>query len=215
MPNARDLTTVTELATALGVDAGTATLPRIITAASRAIASYVGYDLHQQTITETVNPWLGYHYLQLKAGALQSITSITVDGTVLSSTTYRIDSAKRGRIVLDSAIAIPSRGTSVGDISPTVLAQMNDGRISVVAVCGYSTPGQNALTPITYPSVTLPEDIQQACIETAVAMYRRLGRDGDISSTTLGAGSLSYREKHAIPVTARQLLAPYRNRGGW
>jgi hypothetical protein len=58
--------------------------------------------------------------------------------------------------------------------------------------------------------VNLPEDIEQAAVETAVAMYRRLGRDGDIASTSLGVGSFTYTDKRAIPVSARDLLTRYR-----
>jgi len=209
MADARDLTTAAELATALGVASNTATLPRLVTAASRAIGSWCGYDFHTRTVTEYPIPLLGC--IQLRAGALQSITSITVDGSALPAGLYRIDSAARGRIALDVVVSGGSR--TVGAIEPVGAPAYNNGRIVVVAVCGYVTPGQNAVNAGTYPTVTLPEDIQQAAIEVGVGMYRRMGRDADIDSTSLGAGSLSYRDdKHAIPVTARQLLAPYRKR---
>jgi hypothetical protein len=199
----------TNLNLALGVASNTATLPRIVTAASKAIASWCGYDFYTRTVTEYPVPLLGA--IQLRSGALQSITSITVDGSALSASLYRIDSSARGRIVLDMVIGGGSR--TIGAIEPVGAPAYNNGRVVVVAVCGYVTPGQNAVSAGTYPTVNLPEDIQQAAIEVGVGMYRRMGRDADIDSTSLGAGSLSYRDdKHAIPVTARQLLAPYRKR---
>ena len=48
--------------------------------------------------------------------------------------------------------------------------------------------------------VDLPADIEQAALEIVTAMRRRKGRDGDLASVNLGAGSISYGEKHAIPV---------------
>jgi hypothetical protein len=86
----------------------------------------------------------------------------------------------------------------------------NLGTVTVTFASGWVTPGQNAVNAVTYPTVDLPEDIQQACIEVATAMYRRQGRDADISSTNLGVGAFSYDDKHSIPTTARQLLMHYR-----
>ena len=214
MANAIDLTTSAQLASVLGVDSGTAILPTLVTMASRAIATYLGYEIHSQTSrTEQVVPSGAYAFM--KAGVVTSISSVTAQGATLSSSTYRIDDQTRGRIVFDSP---PSSGAmTVGDVSPTVTERTNAGASNGVVVTfssGYVTPGQNAVNSGTYPTVTLPEDIQWACLEVAVAAYRRLGRDGDVASLGVGSGSISYESKNAIPATARQLLARYRKSWG-
>jgi hypothetical protein len=203
-----DLTTAATLASALGVASDTAALPRLITASSRAIAKYCHTDLHYQAaLVESVVP--SHPYIFLRAGIVTAITSITVDGVALSPTTYRIDNSLKGRLTVDQQLTSGVAGFSVGSISPTVLPY-NTGSIVVTFSAGYITPGQNAVSPGTYPTVNLPEDIEQAAVETAVAMYRRLGRDGDIASTSLGVGSFTYTDKRAIPVSARDLLTRYR-----
>jgi hypothetical protein len=140
---------------------------------------------------------------------------VTAQGATLSSSTYRIDDQVRGRIVFDTPPA--SGAFVVGEVRPTVLEKTNAGATNGVVVTfssGWATPGQVAVSPGTYPTVTLPEDITWACLEIAVAAYRRLGRDGDVSSLGVGSGSISYEAKNAVPSTARQLLARYRKSWG-
>ncbi len=75
------------------------------------------------------------------------------------------------------------------------------------------TPGQVALDSVTYPATTTPQDVQEAAIATAVALYRARGTDGRIASESLGDWSVTYRAEQGdelLPALARALLAPYR-----
>ncbi|RYZ42964.1 MAG: hypothetical protein EOO71_05570 [Myxococcaceae bacterium] len=62
--------------------------------------------------------------------------------------------------------------------------------------------------------VTLPEDVQEAAILTAVQLYRSRGVDSMVASESIGDWSVSYfaakaEGKSPIPGIAQALLAPY------
>lgn len=64
---------------------------------------------------------------------------------------------------------------------------------------------------------TMPSDVEQACLETVVALHRGAGKDSRIAGVTIGSVSVQYsgrnpgigREGHTIPDSALQLLAKY------
>lgn len=75
-----------------------------------------------------------------------------------------------------------------------------------------AVPGQRALDASRV--VTLPEDVQEAAILTAVQLYRSRGVDSMVASESIGDWSVSYfaakaEGKSPIPGIAQALLAPY------
>jgi hypothetical protein len=211
VPSFLDLTASAVAAQALGVPVGDAQLQRLITASSAAIAQWLGYPVHRRVVVDESVAASGGPTLFLRAGAVQSLQAVKVGGAEVPAANYRIDSAIRGRVV---GRGWPFTGASSGGISSTPLHTYDTGEVTVSYTSGWVTPGQAADDPGTYPTVDLPGDIEQACLELVVAWYRRRGRDGDVASVSLGGGSFSYANKQAVPVTARTLLAPYRKRLG-
>ena len=79
MPSALDLTLAATAADELGV-ASSSSLESLITRASVAVASYLGYPLQRrEALTESVASQ-GGPYLFLRAGAIQSVASRTSYG---------------------------------------------------------------------------------------------------------------------------------------
>lgn len=84
--------------------------------------------------------------------------------------------------------------------SPTIGQTLTDG----AAVWTYT--GWVPATPR-----TLPSDIEQACIDAAVTLYRRRGQDLDIRSESLLGASLSYATRGTLPPSAMATLSAYRS----
>lgn len=206
-----DLTTVATAAGEVGASAGDAVVQRLVSVASRMVANHLGYAVHRRAgLVETV-PGHGVPLLFLRAGQLVSVQSIELDGAVIASSGYVIESALFGRIRRVGA-SWPFTGRSSGGVSDAPLRAADNGKVKVSFTAGWVTPGQNALLPVTYPNVDLPEDIQQAAIETFTALWRRRGQDQGIASRALGGGSIAYRSDAAGPMApgTKALLAPYR-----
>jgi hypothetical protein len=76
---------------------------------------------------------------------------------------------------------------------------------TVSYTAGYKLPGET--------DTTLPPDIEEAAVMTAMQWYRREIRDGDVQSKKVGDLSITYGtakdtslEDHGIPAMARALL---------
>lgn len=83
--------------------------------------------------------------------------------------------------------------------SPTVGQTVNDGSV----VWTYS-----GIVPVA--GRTLPNDLEQACIDAATAFYRRRGQDLDVKSEGLIGATVNYGPRYALPLSAVALLTPYR-----
>jgi hypothetical protein len=209
--NLIDLTLVATAADEVGADPGDASLQRIITAASKAVASYLGYPVERlfDAAAQTV-AGQGSRYLFLKGvGKLQQVLSITIDGVLLAASEYEIDNAQFARIRRLNG-PWPFTGLTSGGVADDPLRAEDTGDILVVYLAGWITPGQVALQAADV--VELPADIEQAALEVITAMWRRKGKDRGVASQSLGSGSITYRETDVgpIPRSARALLAPYR-----
>lgn len=208
MPDPRDLTTTATMESVLGIAPGDANLPRLITAASVMVASYVGYPLHRRTgVVEYVASNGGPH-LFLQAGALVEIESIEIDDAAVDPASYRIEDPS-GTLVGVGGYQFPFTGLSTRGVAPEPYRAVADGRILVTLTAGYVTPGQFALDDS--EPVTLPLDIEQAAISVATSLYRSKGTDSNIASYSLGNSSVSYgSDRKPLGDTVRAILAPYR-----
>lgn len=206
MPSELDLTTVATAASVLGVSAADVHLPRLITAASRAAARFLGYDVHARTgVVETVASNGGPH-LFLRAGQVTALTEVLIDGAAADLSGIVIESALMGR--LRRKDGWPFTGSASGGVSSTPLHAWDTGELQVTFNAGWVTPGQKALDATKVR--TLPEDLEQGVLEIVTALYRRRGQDADVTSRSLGDGSITFGAKSAIPATATAWLAPYR-----
>lgn len=201
-----DLTLPATVATELagGVLSSDPRLPRLIAVASEAIAAHLGRRLHYgATITEKVKGF-GRPRLILDVTPIISIASITLeDGTVVTDFVRENDLAgcvyRRScwpSTALARAGLPPANAPAPGTEEPS---------ITVVYAGGWVTPAQSGTR-------TLPYDIEEACIQTVVGLYRGNGRDPEVASESLGAYSVSYRGQlgGVLPDKVLPLLAPYR-----
>lgn len=219
--NAADLCLSSTVAADLGV-ADDATVQRCVTAASRAIARWCGRTFeHSAAIVEYV-PGFGRPYLILERPPIVSITSIVELGAEVDAANYESvgKNAEAGMVRRKNGGVWANTARLEGRITDTPGhndGETGDAGITVTYEGGYVTPGQVAIAPAAGP-VTVPEDLQEAAVIVASAFYRRLNRDPNIASESLGDWSVSYaggnsaigRGAGGIPDIAVELLASYR-----
>lgn len=209
-----DLTTAAEVAADLGVTSD-AKVERVVTAASMAIAKYMGGEVHRKDgIVEAVKGY-GRPRLLLGRPPVLAITSITVGGDALASGDYEVESAEGGMVLRVGGVW-PRYGIAPDNITQRPVEELASSEHIVVTYNGgWVTPGQNAEAsgPFNGQAVTVPADVREAAIITAVALYRARGADPYIASEALGTFSVSYfaakAEAGGIPKMARALLDPY------
>lgn len=212
-----DLTLPATVATELagGVSAADPRLPRLIAVASQAIATYLGRRLHYGAdINEKVKGY-GRARIFVDVTPIVAITSITLgDGTVITDFVRENDNAG----MIYRRACWPSTALSRGGLPPAnePAPGTEEPSITVVYNGGWVTPAQGGTR-------TLPYDIEEACIQTVVGLYRGGGREKNIASEQLGAYSVSFRTPNSmagvgvggiIPDEVLPLLAQYRRQIG-
>lgn len=88
-----------------------AELERLVTSASRLIDTHFG-AMVVRTVTEKHDPPRHMPYLQLRQNPISSVTSVTVDGTVLASTGYQIIEGGYGESLARVSGYVPIAWTS-------------------------------------------------------------------------------------------------------
>lgn len=207
-----DLTTAAEVAAELGDStlAQNARIAKLIARASGAIIRHLDRRLHYGAAIVEKLPGKNDVRLMLGTTPIASITSIVLaDGTTLASDEYSLEDADAG--FLYRAAGWPF----TGNIRPGLLYDTRDvgteERTHVVTYAGgWVTPGQFAANQAS--PRTLPEDIEEACLQTVISMYRSGGMDRNIVSESLGNSSVAFAGGGAklIPPAAAGLLEPYR-----
>lgn len=167
-----------------------AKLPR----ASGAIARYCRRTFARQTYSELFRPERDRAHrleaLRLSHYPVASITSVTVDGTVLSATGYELDAATG----LVYRLCNDSRTCWAGC------------KITVVYIAGYTLPGVTGRD--------LPQDIEEAAIMLIKSARAAKTRDPALKSIDLpGVMSATYwigdAPEEALPPEVCALLQPY------
>lgn len=221
MANAKDMTTAAVAGGRLNVSSSDATLQALITAASSALAEYLGYVVYRREGAQETAPARGGRYLWLESGAIQSITSIAVGGTAVDASLYALDGEdgkRKGRLAARGTYAWPFTGTWTGGISSTPMQSHDTGELLVTFTSGWKTPGQVALG--TYESSDMPEELEQAAIEVVTAWWARKGQDAGITSISTGDASVGWGGdslqggRIPLPLSARALAAPFRKTRG-
>lgn len=231
MANAADMTTLNRAAQRLRVSTSDSDLPTLITAASKALVRYLGYAVERRTGVVESAVGHGGVYLWLESGALQEVTSVTVGGSALATTSYALDGtygALRGRLVARGGYRWPFTGESTGGVNSTPFRAYDTGEILVTFTSGWVSPGQAVIAsgytePLTAEqetearsSVTLPEELEQAALEVVTAWYRSKGHDPNVTSRSTGDASIGYGGdamrggRASLPLVARELADYYR-----
>ncbi len=161
---AADLVSLETAKTYLGVE-GTdddAVLSSLITRASAAIVSYLGFNPNAGEYRETVETLAGQQYILLSRTPVTSISSVSVNSAALSSDTYRLDSASG------------------------LLARLSGGRYRAWESRSAVVVEYNA----GYAEV--PADLQQACLTLVNAAWAERGKDPALRSISIGSINLGY-----------------------
>lgn len=197
----QQLTTLQRVKLELDID--TTEYDPILTAkideASAAIATYLGFPLARETISEAFYGVGSASRLLLNRWPVVAITSATVDGTA-AATQWSLD----GRI--GALYWLDASGYASHWIS--------DKLLTVVYTAGYILPGQT-VTPATAP--LLPKDIEGACIDLLTSYWLARGRDPMLRAEDIpGVGRMEYwigsasKDGSLLPPSVAQKLEPYR-----
>ncbi|WP_371823546.1 hypothetical protein [Myxococcus sp. CA056] len=198
-------------------DLGIPVSPRVellVTAASRAVAGYCGRVFERGLGLVEYPAGYGRPLLLLERPPVLAVSGVWEGGNQVSADEYEIagglaeSGMLRRRRGVWRATVRAGGGVSgmLGDFEGS-----EDG-LRVVYDGGYVTPGQQALDGALV--VTLPEDVQEAAVLTAVQLYRSRGVDAMVAGESIGDWSVSYfaakaEGKSPIPGAAQALLAPY------
>lgn len=215
-----DFTLPTTLADHLGggVGSGDARLPLCIASASEAIRGYINQDqIHYQAgIVELVASSLNSPRICLDVTPVVSVASVVLpDGTTI--TDWELESKKLG--FLRRLVGWPYTGQVLpGILQVDPLAGSAKPGITVTYTAGWVTPAQAQSSgwDSALPR-NLPADLEMACILTATALFRGMGRDATVSSESMGDYSVAYRPLPAgagapepLPPAAQALADNYR-----
>jgi hypothetical protein len=209
-----DLTLAATAAEALGVSPSDAKLPRIIGAASEAIASYIGRRLHYAAANaERLAGYVNQVRLYLGVTPVLSVAQVVLpDGSVL--TEAGDDFTLEDAATLYRAAGWPFTGLVRAGLLYDMPAVGTEKRGIVATYAGgWVTPAQAASGGWAGPARSLPFELEEACLQTVAALYAKQGADQTVASESLGAYSVSYRLPSAvgnIPDVVKATLDRYR-----
>lgn len=193
-----DLTTAATVADALGVTSGTK-VDRAVSVASDAIAKFIGRRLHYgPSISEKLAGYVDQVRLVLSVRPVISVASVVLPGNVtLGADAYELENLELGWLY--RASGWPYTGLiRAGLLYDTPAVGTEREAIVATYAGGWVTPAQAASPGWAGPARSLPYDIEEACIQTAVGVYRGLGNDKSIASESLGDYSVSYRNPNSL-----------------
>ncbi|NRD65440.1 hypothetical protein HRD49_27165 [Corallococcus exiguus] len=213
MANAADLCLAATVADDLGV-AVTPRLESLVTAASRAVAGYCGrvFEYGQGLVEYPAG--YGRPLLLVERPPVVLVVGVWEAGAFVPAEDYE----SHGKLA-DAGMLYRRRGVwretgRAGGLVVETVASIHgsEDAIRVVYDGGFVTPGQRVLDASRM--VTLPEDVQEATVLTAVQMYRSRGIDAMVASESIGDWSVSYfaakaEGKSPIPGFAQALLSSY------
>jgi hypothetical protein len=202
------LTTLAAVKTALGIsDTSKDTqLEGIINAMSATISAYCNRYFKRATITDEVQAVNFHQYLYLDSYPIQSVTSVSVDGTALvSGTDYFAEPAdkKAGRLYKPTGWTgqFYSRGTF-----PEPFAGKRSIKVSYVS--GYYLPADVGY--IAGADASLPLSLTEAANMAVVERYLDYQRQNQgIESLSEGGLSYTFRSGRAFSDQVRSMLNPF------
>lgn len=209
-----DLTLPATAADALGVDPSDAKLPRLIAAASELVRAHINRPRLHYTVAFAERLAGHVEQVRLRLGLLPVISVASVvlsDGSSLGASEYTVEDADVG--VLYRAAGWPFTGLVRAGLLYDAPAVGTESRnLLVTYTGGWVTPAQAATPGWSGPARSLPEAVEEACLLTASALYRRQGADQAVQSESLGDYAVTYRSESmpSLPDAAVALLSPYR-----
>lgn len=213
MPTPYDFTTLARAATRLKVSPTDAELPALLTAASLALADWLGYEAHLREGVEETVPSEGGRTLFLRAGQVRRVLWVELNGAQVPAEDYFLESPRLGRILRRRG-HWPFTGDWTEGVAPMPHTAHDTGQVRVTFDAGWRTPGQVALALEADLGSALTSDLpallEEAALVTLTAMRAGAGRDPGVTSRSIGGGSITWAESRpAVPLHAQQLAQPY------
>lgn len=208
--NANALTTLATVKDELGISgAGDDTfLERAINVASDRIVKFCDREFHYEASIEETSAGYGSPLLLVKKTPLLSIASVEYNDTAYDSAEYFIEDEGMGSIRRDGGVWTWT-GLYRNWIVPHPVPGNERKRFTITYEGGYVTPQQKLDTPTL--TRTLPDDLEDACVQLVAYRYRAKGRDPTIKSEKLLSASVSYHDnsKTSMPDSVQDILEPY------
>jgi uncharacterized phiE125 gp8 family phage protein len=160
-------------------------LQGLINACSTAIERYCRRKFKSQTYTNEFYDGTGYKTLNLKNYPVSNVSSVSIDGVVLSSSNY---------VCKTDTGVLARKGPSLPGLRVNSNWPEGDWNIQVTYTAGYTT---------------IPDDLELACKMFVASIYK-----ADIAafSTTFNEGFVFKAD--AIPVQVKLMLQPYVDTSG-
>ena len=195
------LTTIASAEAELGLTSGEqdALLTRYIDTASDMIERYVSRKLYYGSAIVEKVAGSGDAFLYISRTPLSSVTSIVWlgDSSTVSASDYSIWEADQGAIYKSSGW------------NDAIISSTDFQRYQVTYVGGWITPQQDADDAAL--TRDLPFDLETACINMVVGMWRQKGADRTIRSETVLNTSVHYeRHQDGIDPSVRAILDQYK-----
>jgi hypothetical protein len=190
-------------------------IDRLILRASRRITTYLGRPLVLQTY-QTLLPSQGSVNLLLPRYPIQTVLRLfdsSDTGSAQAVTQYRVD-REAGLLNRDAGWSwtVQLDAHAVTDL-PTPGGEYRTWLVEWSA--GYIGPNGTSSTGHgnTSTGSTLPEDLEEACLELIKDRYLARSRSDAVQSEKVGDVSVTYRDggSQQVPMTVAALLAPYQS----
>ncbi len=215
------LTTLSAAKEELGIPADDVSqdqrIKRLINAATSAIGKYCDRDFARATITAETHPMAGGLRVVFKRTPIVSIVSVTANAAVIPSTSYLLENADAGIVFFPAGL--PEYGTRRRGIAQDIQPGTHSPLLSLAYVGGYVTAQQARVGgELAGEDVTLPDEIETACLDLVGYYKAQRGQIGEIQSESVGDASVTYRadpgaaseSNIGIPAHIRGRLNPYR-----
>lgn len=187
-------------------------LERLIESASAQIARYCGVpSFHYESAREEDHRGYGTPILHVDKVPLLSITSIVYDpqdaDETVDSDGYLLDSSEEGRIYRAAGwLWTAAAGRAIG---VHYMPGTEESLYRVTFAGGYVTRNQVAIDD-DLDTMTLPEDLEDACIMLASMRYRWAPRSAGVKSEKMLSWSATYRDDGGMPPEVAAMIDPWR-----
>ncbi|MBX6354548.1 MAG: hypothetical protein IRZ05_01695 [Micromonosporaceae bacterium] len=196
-PASTALTTPEAVRAAFPDAPGTLDLESLIARASDAIVAHCGRPFARATYEERL-PGYGTQTLLLTRRPVRTVTQVLHNSEPIVD--YVIADPDTGALYREQGWTWTA-ATGWG-LAPQRIGGTERPAFVVTYEAGYLLPGQEGRD--------LPADVEQACIETVIAMIRRQSTDQDITEMRMDDVAVKFvGARSALPAIARELLAPY------
>ena len=207
------LCTLADLKDDLGItDAGSdARLERRILSASEMIVQYLNRPVRREVNRIEYLPGAGTAFLLPDLTPIESVASIEMDGEVIPSTAYSIDS-KLGGIYSETGWEWTALGVQTAARELVQIPGTERRAFKVTFTGGWCLPNDT-----TQAGAALPVAITEACLQVATMLHLQRGTDRSVQGESEGSASIQFRVisdgdggAGGMPASVVRMLAPYK-----